>query len=58
MLTSYACLLLNLNPKDCIIVTRSVTNAKDKYIVFKKQINFRIAPLYINTKKWKMSHLD
>ena len=47
---------VSLDPKDCIIVTRSVTNAKGKYIIFKKQIYLRIAPLYINTRNWKMSH--
>ena len=33
-----------------------VTNAKGKYIIFKKQIYFRIPPLYIYTKNRKMSH--
>ncbi len=34
---------------------RSVTNAKDKYIIINKQINFRIRPVSIYTENWKMS---
>ena len=34
---------------------RSVTNAKDKYIIINWQINFRISPVSIYTENWKMS---